>query len=152
MLTHDLATLARRPLLATLSIATCLTAAGCDRGAQPAPAPAPQAAAAPTAAPAEPASPAATPQGTQEAPKEEVKIMVEKWENGKTKFWNEMRRDANGKWQKNGLGRAYYASGVLEREGMYKDGKRVGRWQFYDAEGKPSMVDERGDGTLPGTR
>jgi hypothetical protein len=135
-------------MLVALSAAAGLTLAACDRGAQPAPAPAPQAATTPSTAPATDASPAATP----DAPKEEVKIMVEKWENGKTKFWNEMRRDANGKWQKNGLGRAYYASGVLEREGMYKDGKRVGKWQFYDAEGKPSMVDERGDGTLPGTR
>jgi hypothetical protein len=142
------APLAPRTMLVALSAAAGLSLAGCDRGAQPAPAPAPQAATTPSTAPATDASPSATP----DAPKEEVKIMVEKWENGNTKFWNEMRRDANGKWQKTGLGRAYYANGVLEREGMYKEGKRVGRWQFYDQEGKPSMVDERGDGTLPGTR
>ncbi|MFM1867576.1 MAG: hypothetical protein RL591_984, partial [Planctomycetota bacterium] len=43
------------------------------------------------------------------ASKDEVKIMKEYWEGTKNlKFWNEMRRDENGRWDRNGIGRAYY--------------------------------------------
>ena len=96
--------LARRPRLlpaariSTSMAAACLALVGCDPGQAPAPAPQPAVgAAASNAAPADPAA-ATTPPASPATPKDEVKIMVEKWENGNTKFWNEMRRDAAGKW------------------------------------------------------
>ncbi len=87
------------------------------------------------------------------AANDEVKIMSEKWENGKLKYWNEMRRDEKGKWQKNGLGRAFYFEGQMEREGSYKNGKRVGKWRYFDAQGKEIGGEDRGpNGEIPGTR
>jgi len=75
-----------------------------------------------------------------------MKVMKEFWPNGKLKYYNEMRRNAAGKWMKNGIGRAYYDHGVLEREGTYKDDVRVGQWKYYDQEGKLNRTEERGDG------
>ncbi len=102
------------------------------------------------------ASPAASPNApavtadaapTDAAPKGDVKIMKEYWEGTKNlKFWNEMRRDENGRWDRNGIGRAYYAGGKLEREGMYRNGKRVGVWTYYDIDGKVLRTENRGDG------
>ena len=60
-----------------------------------------------------------------------------------------MRRGANGKWDRNGLGRAYYSSGKLEREGQYKDGKRVGEWRYFSPEGEVTRTENRGDGAGP---
>ena len=84
---------------------------------------------------------------TDAASKGDVKIMKEYWEGTKNlKFWNEMRRDENGRWDRNGIGRAYYAGGKLEREGMYRNGKRVGVWTYYDIDGKVLRTENRGDG------
>ncbi len=79
-------------------------------------------------------------------PTEEVKLMKEFWDTGKLKYWNEMRKDSAGKWQKTGLGRAYYSDGILEREGMYKDGTRVGIWKYYDDAGNLARTEDRGEG------
>lgn len=127
----------RRPfvriLLASAVAALGFAALGCD-GGKAAPSPAPAAADA-SQAPAAAAKPA-----------DEMKIMKENWPNGKPKYWNEMRRNAAGKWDKNGLGRAYYDSGVLEREGMYKDGVRVGTWKYFNPDGSLLRTEERGGG------
>lgn len=124
---------------ATLAI-LCALASGCDRG--PA---APSASSAPTgaAAPAASAQSAATP---ADEVKVEVKIMKENWPSGKPKYWNELRRNAAGKWDKNGIGRAYYDTGALEREGLYKDGVRVGTWKYFNPDGSLLRTEERGDG------
>jgi antitoxin component YwqK of YwqJK toxin-antitoxin module len=66
------------------------------------------------------------------------------------KYRYEFRKDpADGKWKRNGKSSAYYATGVLEREGMYKNNKRVGIWKYYDAEGKLIREENRGDGSAP---
>lgn len=72
--------------------------------------------------------------------------MKEYWETGKLKYWNEMRKDAAGKWQKTGIGRAYYSDGILEREGLYKEGTRVGIWKYYGDDGTLSRTEDRGEG------
>jgi antitoxin component YwqK of YwqJK toxin-antitoxin module len=62
--------------------------------------------------------------------------MKEYWQGTRAlKFTYELRRSANGKWERNGLSRAYYQNGRIEREGHYKDGKRVGKWTYYDEAG-----------------
>lgn len=83
-------------------------------------------------------------------PAEEVKLMKEFWETGKLKYWNEMRKDANGKWQRTGLGRAYYSDGILEREGMYKEGTRVGIWKYFGDDGSLARTEDRGTGAPGG--
>jgi hypothetical protein len=86
----------------------------------------------PTSSPA--AAAASAPPAT--GPKDEVKLMKEYWEGTRNlKFTYELRKSANGKWERNGLARAYYSDGKLEREGHYKDGKRVGTWTYYDEAG-----------------
>ena len=82
-------------------------------------------------------------------PKDDVKIMKEFWDTGKIKFYNEMRKGADGKWDRNGLGRAYFSSGLLEREGQYKDGKRIGVWIYFNPEGLETRRENRGDGAMP---
>ena len=82
-------------------------------------------------------------------PKDDVKIMKEFWETGKIKFYNEMRKGADGKWDRNGLGRAYFSSGLLEREGQYKNGKRIGVWIYFNPEGVETRRENRGDGAMP---
>ena len=120
---------------------TVMMLASCDPPAAPiAPTPiAPVTPVAPTPiASAEPAKPA------------DVKEMKEYWEGTKfLKYYNEMRKDEQGKWQKTGLGRAYYSDGVLEREGMYKNGTRVGIWKYFGDKGELSRTEDRGSG-LPG--
>lgn len=102
-----------------------------------APAPAPSSA---TTAPTTPANAL-----TATAVKDEVKIMKEYWEGTRIlKFSYEMRRGADGRWDRNGMSQAYYASGKLEREGLYKDGKRVGMWTYYDEQGKVTRTENRG--------
>ncbi len=103
----------------------------------------PKPAAMPTAVPTATATTAAAP------PKDDVKIMKEFWETGKIKFYNEMRKGADGKWDRNGLGRAYFSSGLLEREGQYKDGKRIGVWIYFNPEGLETRRENRGDGAMP---
>lgn len=72
-------------------------------------------------------------------------MMKEYWDGTKIpKFVYEMRRGADGKWDRNGRAQAYYSSGKLEREGRYKDGKRVGLWTYYDPEGKVLRTEQRG--------
>ena len=82
-------------------------------------------------------------------PKDDVKIMKEFWDTGKIKFYNEMRKGADGKWDRNGLGRAYFSSGLLEREGQYKNGKRIGVWIYFNPEGLETRRENRGDGAMP---
>ena len=103
----------------------------------------PKPAAVPTAATTTTATTAAAP------PKDDVKIMKEFWDTGKIKFYNEMRKGADGKWDRNGLGRAYFSSGLLEREGQYKDGKRIGVWIYFNPEGLETRRENRGDGAMP---
>ena len=113
--------------------------AACDRG-KPEPAPLAAPATTPSAAPA-PAPSAAAP---AEAAKDEVKLSKENWPNGKPKYTYEMRKSANGKWARNGIGRAYYEEGPLEREGMYKNNVRVGKWTYYKFDGTVSHIEDRG--------
>ena len=109
--------------------------------------------AAPAAATASTASTASTATNSTPpaAPAEQttVKIMKEFWPTGKLKFYNEMRKGADGKWDRNGTGRAYYNTGELEREGQYKDGKRIGIWVYFDPEGKETRREDRGTGGAP---
>jgi hypothetical protein len=88
------------------------------------------------------------PKDPQKDPKkDDVKIMKDYWPGTNIiKFRYELRKDANGKWARNGLGQAYYDHGVLEREGQYKDGVRVGVWKYYDQEGKLLRTEDRGSG------
>ena len=125
---------------AALGIA--LTLAACEKpSATPSPAPAPSVGSGAGAGQNTPsAAPAAAP------PKDEVKISKENWPNGKLKYFHELRRGPDGKWARNGVGRAYYDHGVLEREGTYKNNVRVGEWKYYDAEGKLLRTEERGEG------
>ena len=95
------------------------------------------------------AVPTATTTTTAAPPKDDVKIMKEFWETGKIKFYNEMRKGADGKWDRNGLGRAYFSSGLLEREGQYKNGKRIGVWIYFNPEGGETRRENRGDGAMP---
>jgi MORN repeat variant len=91
------------------------------------------------------ADPAATPSApAAAAPKDEVKISKELWPNGKLKYSYEMRRGADGKWGRNGIGRAYYDTGTLEREGPYRDGVRVGQWKYYKPDGTLDRTEDRG--------
>lgn len=125
-----------RPVLIVPAIAFSVLAA-CDRP----PSSAPQAAAdvkPPAAAPTA-AAPAAS-----SAPADDVRPMKEFWPNGQLKFFNEMRRGADGKWGKNGIGRAYYQNGTLEREGSYRDGVRVGVWTYYNPDGSLNRTENRG--------
>lgn len=78
---------------------------------------------------------------------DEVKHWVEYWEGTKTpKFKYEMRKSANGRWARNGYSQAFYASGVLEREGQYKDNQRVGKWKYYKDDGSFLREEDRGAG------
>lgn len=81
---------------------------------------------------------------TTAVPKDEVKISKELWPNGKLKYSYEMRRGADGKWGRNGIGRAYYDTGTLEREGPYRDGTRVGQWKYYKPDGSLDRIEDRG--------
>ena len=107
----------------------------------------PKPAAVPTAVPETTAT--ATAPTAAAPPKDDVKLMKEFWETGKIKFYNEMRKGADGKWDRNGLGRAYFSSGLLEREGQYKNGKRIGVWIYFNPEGVETRRENRGDGTMP---
>lgn len=139
----------RVPVTTALLVASPLLAAwiaGCDKpSAAPAPAPAPQTQSQPDMPVPSDTKPV-EPSPADAKPADGMKVMKEFWPNGKLKYYNEMRRNAAGKWMKNGIGRAYYDHGVLEREGTYKDDVRVGQWKYYDQEGKLNRTEERGDG------
>ncbi|MBI1303379.1 MAG: hypothetical protein GC172_06290 [Phycisphaera sp.] len=94
-------------------------------------------------APAAPAAPADA-KGEQADPN--LRVSKELWPNGKVKYTYEMRKGADGKWARNGTGRAYYESGPLEREGLYRNNVRVGKWTYYAPDGSVLRVEERGDG------
>lgn len=71
------------------------------------------------------------------------------------KYTYEMRFDPPGpgetspRLHRNGWARAYYGSGVLEREGAYrynaetKQSERVGTWTYYETDGSQSRIEER---------
>ncbi len=88
-----------------------------------------------------------------ETPKDEMKPSIEYWEGTKVpKYKYEMRKDpADGKWKRNGFSTAYYSNGVKEREGVYKNNKRVAVWKYYDESGKLSREEDRRDGGGPDT-
>lgn len=119
------------PIFVCSPLALTVFLAGCDKP------PAPTAPAGPAAADTAAASAAS-------APKDEVKISKELWPNGKLKYSYEMRRGADGKWGRNGIGRAYYDTGTLEREGPYRDGVRVGQWKYYKPDGSLDRIEDRG--------
>ncbi len=80
-----------------------------------------------------------------------MKPSIEYWPNTKIpKYKYEMRKDpADGKWKRNGQSQAFYANGVLEREGLYRNNQRVGTWKYYDQTGKLIRTEERGGVTPP---
>lgn len=162
-----LRSIASLSVLATVAFG--MTGCGQDKSASTAAAPAPAAATpapAPEAAAQAPAATTATPAAAQpaasapvssapaaeapkdpkvaEAPKDNVKMSKEYWPNGKLKYTYELRKSSNGKWAKNGIGRAYYDSGELEREGPYKNNIRVGKWTYFAPDGKVLRTEERG--------
>jgi antitoxin component YwqK of YwqJK toxin-antitoxin module len=57
-----------------------------------------------------------------------------------------MRRNPDGKWARNGVGRAYYDHGVLQREGVYRNDMRVGDWKYYKPDGTLDYAEDRGAG------
>ena len=143
-------TFARFAPAAALALTSMFLVAGCDKPQAPSGAPA--AAGTNAAATNAAATNAAPPVAEKPAPpKDEVKISKELWPNGKLKYSYEMRRGADGKWGRNGIGRAYYESGELEREGMYKNNVRVGRWTFYTIDGKVDRYEDRGADGKGGT-
>lgn len=137
------------------ALAVCaLAVAGCD-GGKSAPAPtdvsAKNATAPATAGASKDAAKPESKDGAKDGAKDEVKLSKENWPNGTVKYSYEMRKSSNGKWARNGIGRAYYASGELEREGMYKNNVRVGRWTYYLIDGKVDRIEDRGADGKGGT-
>ena len=118
-----------QPCLCACALLALIHAGGCERPSSAPPQPAPQ-----------------QPVDAKPAKSDEVKIAKENWPNGKLKFYNELRRNAEGKWTRTGVGRAYYDHGVLEREGLYRNDERVGEWKYYDQNGKLLRVEQRGEG------
>lgn len=118
---------------------------------EPAPEPEPEPAAQPQTPP--PAPPAEPSQPAAETPAaDEVKHWVEYWEGTKTpKFKYEMRKGANGRWARNGFAQAFYQTGAVEREGQYKDNKRVGIWTYFRPDGTVLRTEDRGEGNEPDT-
>jgi hypothetical protein len=125
--------------------ATAPAAPAATAPAAPVPSSAPEAEAS-EATPSAAAAPSApnAPAQSAEAPKDSVKMSKEYWPNGKLKYTYELRKSSNGKWAKNGIGRAYYDSGELEREGPYKNNVRVGKWTYFAPDGKVLRTEERG--------
>lgn len=91
-----------------------------------------------------PATPPAAPAAATAPAKDKVKMSKEFWPSGGIKYTYEMRRSSNGKWARNGIGRAYYEHGQLEREGVYKNNVRIGIWKYYDVDGKHIRTEDRG--------
>jgi len=120
----------------TAPLAIALTAlAGCkDRDTAPAV----------SSAPPPPAA------ATDAKPADDVRIMTEYWEGtNQVKFRYEMRKDANGNYARNGFSQAFFMSGVVEREGDYRDNQRVGVWKYFDTQGKLLRTEDRKDGKFP---
>ncbi|MBC03354.1 MAG: hypothetical protein CMJ34_08650 [Phycisphaerae bacterium] len=83
---------------------------------------------------------------------------LEYWDPQRTtlKYTYEMRFDPPGpgengpRLHRNGWARAFYGSGVLEREGAYRynsekgESERVGTWTYYETDGSVSRIEERG--------
>jgi hypothetical protein len=125
------------PARLTAVVALSLLAGCRDRSAPSAPTPPP-----PTA-PAAAATPTA-------APVDDVKIMTEYWEGtNQIKFRYELRKGTNGRYARNGFSQAFYLSGVVEREGHYRDNERIGVWKYFDTEGKLLRTEDRKDGKFP---
>lgn len=100
-------------------------------------------------APATPPTPAPSPPAAA-APADDVRIMTDFWDGtDKIKFRYELRRGADGKYARNGFSQAFYMSGVVEREGHYRDNERVGVWKYFDTEGKLLRTEDRKDGKFP---
>jgi hypothetical protein len=145
-----LRSIASLSVLATIAFG--MTGCGQDKSASTTAAPAPAAATPATASEAAAQVPAASAPAAEapkdpklaEAPKDNVKMSKEYWPNGKLKYTYELRKSSNGKWAKNGIGRAYYDSGELEREGPYKNNIRVGKWTYFAPDGKVLRTEERG--------
>jgi hypothetical protein len=116
-----------------LALAALLALVGCGKPPANGPAAADPGAAAPAAASTGPKA-------------DDVKIAKENWPNGKLKFQYEMRRNPDGKWARNGIARAYYDHGVLQREGLYRNNVRVGEWKYYKADGTLDYTEDRGEG------
>jgi hypothetical protein len=96
----------------------------------------------PVVPPAEPSQPAA-----ETPPSDEVKHWVEYWEGTKTpKYKYEMRKGADGRWARNGFAQAFYQNGVVEREGHYRNNKRVGIWTYFKPDGTILRTEDRGEG------
>jgi hypothetical protein len=84
------------------------------------------------------------------APADDVKIMTEYWEGtNQIKFRYELRKGTNGRYARNGFSQAFYLSGVVEREGHYRDNERIGVWKYFDTEGKLLRTEDRKDGKFP---
>lgn len=97
------------------------------------------------------AAPAVSPAATTDAkPADDVRIMTEYWEGtNQVKFRYEMRKDANGRYARNGFSQAFYMGGKVEREGHYRDNERVGVWKYFDTEGTLLRTEDRKDGKFP---
>jgi hypothetical protein len=91
-----------------------------------------------------PATPPAAPVAATAPAKDQVKMSKEFWPSGGIKYTYEMRRSSNGKWARNGIGRAHYEHGQLEREGVYRNNVRIGIWKYYDVDGKHIRTEDRG--------
>jgi len=76
----------------------------------------------------------------------EHRVYTERWPNGATKFEYEMARGPDGKYAKDGFIRAFYEEGGLEREGQYRHGERVGRWRYYQRDGRLIQESDFGSG------
>lgn len=97
-----------------------------------------------------PPPPPATPVAAAAPPADDVKIMTEYWEGtNQIKFRYELRKGENGKYARNGFSQAFYMSGVVEREGNYRDNERVGEWKYFDTQGKLLRTEDRKDGKFP---
>lgn len=84
------------------------------------------------------------------APADDVRIMTEFWEGtNQIKFRYEMRKGESGRYARNGFSQAFYPSGVVEREGHYRENERVGVWKYFDGEGKLLRTEDRPDGNAP---
>ena len=115
-----------QPIPRTTLLSSCLLVAsflfGCDGGSSP---------------------------GVQEEPvvDDQVRVMQSYWEGTEqVDFWYEMRPNEDGMYARNGKARAYYKHGQLQREGQYRNNKRVGVWTFYKPDGSFDRTNDYGSG------
>lgn len=137
-------------LQATIIVATGLLSAGCDRNES-------------TEAP-EPTTGVVTSDATPTGERRGYEIPIpqlEYWdpERRTMKYSYEMRFDAPGsdgraRLHRNGWARAYFGSGVLEREGSYQwipqreRSERVGTWTYYKPDGTVDRIEQRGGDSI----